>query len=97
MTDVRVTQDVFEAIQQNSDVDVRVTQLVTEAIQQNDSVDVRVSQMVIEFITTGDCPTFTPSNPLNFGGGLYIVEPNKTNDTLWVSFDPEVTVDVKIP
>lgn len=35
-----------------------------------------------------------PANPMS---GIYQVVPNKRNDTLWVSFDPEETEDVKIP
>ena len=61
MTDVRVTQQVIEAVQQDDSIDVRLTQMVIEAVQQDDAIDLRLTQMVIEVIHSGDCPTITPS------------------------------------
>ena len=61
MTDVRVTQQVVEVVQQDDVIDVRLTQMAFEVVQQDDSIDVRLTQMVIEIVHSGDCPTFTPS------------------------------------
>jgi len=51
---------------------------------------------------SSSCPFFriaeqAASNPPNPLSGIYQIVPDKRNDTLWVSFDPEVTEDVKIP
>ena len=61
MTDVRVTQQVIEAVQQDDAIDVRLTQMAIEAVQQDDSIDLRLTQMVIEVVHSGDCPIITPS------------------------------------
>jgi hypothetical protein len=44
-------------------------------------------------VTVTNTETAIP-NPLS---GIYKIVPDKRNDTLWVSFDPEETEDVKIP
>lgn len=53
------------------------------------------------FVTSDSCPivliltpSVPPGNPLS---GIYQIVPDKRNDTLWVSFDPEETEDVAIP
>lgn len=91
MTDVRDTQNTAETAQQDDSVDIRDTQNTREAAEQEEDVDVRITQSFIEIVHTGECPGFAPSS-----GGMYILVPGKTNDTIWVD-QPDETEDVPIP
>ncbi len=73
--------------------DVRVTQEGIEVIA-NQEVDIRVTQCGIEVIHNNECGGVPP--PPTEGGGLYVLVPSKTQDTLWVT-QPNTTIDVKIP
>lgn len=54
-----------------------------------DNISVAEGETVIVVVTN----TLTPNN----ASGIYKIVPGKRQDTLWVSFDPEATRDVKIP
>lgn len=50
-------------------------------------------------IAAGETVTIVVTNTRlpNKYSGIYKIVPNKTNDTLWTKFDPDETIDVKIP
>lgn len=60
----------------------------------NLNISVAASETVIVTITNTIIPTPPPAGS---GTGIYQLVPGKRNDTLWVTFVPQVTLDVKIP
>lgn len=77
--ELRLTQWVAELILTGSPPNIFLTQYVLEAIVSIQS-KLRLTQYLIEVIVV-------PSL-VNQGSGLYFLQPNKTNDTLYTSFTP---------